>query len=154
MGIFPGIFSVFGRNKPHKKLEDAYLELNDIASNLRKQLHVLQKLNRQLVEERIDRLGDSQETGGIGLKKTLFIEEELLHKLEKLEKKAEERFNQATELITSTEPVSAEEQAELTNITEHLKELKQLRSWKSIGISSGHRLTGAGLQTSRAESST
>lgn len=117
MGIFSKIFSLFQKNKPYHEFLDAYAEVHQLASILPQTLAKLRKIQREMV--------NLKRTGGMGLHKTLFIEEEFMRRLQQLAQEAEQRYFEAMEKEHEQQPLSPLEQAELTRIIHFLKEVQQ-----------------------------
>ena len=64
-------------------------------------------------------------TGGIGLVKTAFIEEDFLHKLKLLEEQSESRFSKVAPEIQVRQPLSPLEKIEIEKIIIFLHKVKQ-----------------------------
>lgn len=117
MGIFSKISHLFQKNKAHRQLLEAYAEVHQLASALPKILIRLRSIQKKLVGQR--------KSGGIGLQKTLYVEEELVHLLQDLAQKAEHRFYQAMEQEQQQQPTSPLEQEELARIIRFLKKVQE-----------------------------
>ena len=126
MGLFSKIFHLFESNTPHYQLLDAYSHIHRLAKELRRELRLLRRLQKQLVAQKRSLPGEN--TGQLSLQKTLFVEEELLRKLRVLGKKAEERFSEAYETIDQSQPTSKLEQEEADRVIKYLKAVQSLIS--------------------------
>ena len=82
MGFFNSTFSLFDSNKPHKDLINVYSKINDLASNIKKELDNLRKLQDLIVDIKSEKNFSNDRTGKLGVKKVEFISEELIPKLE------------------------------------------------------------------------
>ncbi len=122
MGIFSRVFEVF-KKSPHHDLLNEYSRIQALSSLLTATLAGFRTLQRQLVQQNITGSAGPR-TGGVRFEKTLFIEEELIHKLRLLARKAEGRFLAATEKLKHTQPVSPLEREELQRILHFLEELQ------------------------------
>ncbi|MBI2146243.1 hypothetical protein HYU22_02800 [Candidatus Woesearchaeota archaeon] len=126
MGLFSKIFHLFESNTPHHQLLDSYAQIHSLAKQLRRELRLLRRLQKQLILQKKSALGEK--TGQLGLQKTIFVEEELLGKLRVLGKKAEERFSTAYETIGQSQPTSKLEQEEVERVIKYLKKVQSLIS--------------------------
>ena len=126
MGIFSKIFHLFESNQPHHELLESYALIHDLAKQLRRELRILRRLQKQLVVQKKTHSISGEKTGMLGLEKTLFVEEELVSKLRILGKMAEERFSQAYETVHQQQPTSRLEQEEVERIVQFLQKVKSL----------------------------
>lgn len=117
MVIFFKLFEHFRKN-PHKQLEAAYSSLNALVANLQVQAVELRELQTKLVKQVADR-------GGMGLSKTLMIEEELVPRLNELAEKTEARYWVAYKTMEETEPVPPFERDEIKLITGVLRQVQE-----------------------------
>lgn len=126
MSLFRKLFHIFEKNNAHKHLLEEYSRLNEIAILLINSLKVMRQIQKKIVEVQLERTGyTKQPTGAIALKKTEFVEEELIKKLKMLAETSEKRFLQVSEEIQTREPMSREEKGELETIIKFLEKLKQ-----------------------------
>ncbi len=123
MALFSKLLKIFDKNKAHKDLQDAYSKLNELASTLHNELKIFREIQKQIVERRI---GKGRATGGIGLEKTLFIEESLNKQLKELAEQAEKRFLKAEEEIEKSEPISEKEKDLLEMIIRFLERIREV----------------------------
>lgn len=117
MGIFSRISHLFEQNKAHRDLQEAYLEVHELGSKI---LHVLAALRK--IQKEIMKAGKK---GGMGLQKTLFIEEELVPKFRQLARTAEHRYFEAIDEEHQQLPISLLEQEELSRIITFLRKLQK-----------------------------
>ncbi len=122
MGIFFKIFHLFEKNEPHHELLEAYAKAHELSLLLHQALKLLRKVQKEMVEKRVS--AGSSGTGGIGLQKTLFIEEELIPELKKISQETESRFLKAGETIKKSQPLSPLEKEELREIINFLEKIR------------------------------
>ncbi len=116
MGIFSKITHLFQQNKAHRDLQEAYAEVHELGLKLLQLLVILRKIQREIIRK--------GKKGGMGLKKTLFIEEELVPTLGKISQKAEQRYFQAITEEHKQLPVSLLEKEELSHIIQFLRKVQ------------------------------
>ncbi|MBI4981400.1 hypothetical protein HZC30_07660 [Candidatus Woesearchaeota archaeon] len=124
MVIFKGLFEIWDRNKAHVKLQDTYSEIDKISRILAKRIKALREVQKVLVSanQSLVKFGP-RVTGSLSLEKTEFLEEYLVHKLEKLAEEASKRWEQAVATLEGSEPIDPQEQLELQRIKQFLDEL-------------------------------
>ena len=134
MGMFSRLFWLFEKGRAHKDLQEAYSDLNVLAALLEEDITLLRQIQKELVSRNLRRIKYSAtSTGGIGLEKTLFVEEELLKKLKKLAETTEVRFAESLKKASKIRPVSKLEREELLQTIAFLQELeKKIPSWEKI----------------------
>jgi len=134
MGLFEKIFRAFARNQPHPLLSEDYSLLNELAAELMIELKRLKSLQLELISSgREGREAKGESTGKLGLEKTLFIDEELLKKMERLAGDTEKRFLQSTDKIKLSEPLSPAEKEQLLKVIEFLKEVRmKIPAWERL----------------------
>lgn len=113
MAIFFKLLGLFQRNGPHRQLLEAYAEVHQFTSLLPQTLAKLRAIQKELVQRK--------RTGGIGLQKTLFVEEEFIQRLQEVAQRAEQRYYEALAKERQQQPVSPLEQEELEKIIQFLK---------------------------------
>ncbi len=116
MGIFSKINHLFEQNEAHHDLQEAYSEVHELGSKLLQLLASLRKIQKEIIK-----VGKK---GGMGLQKTLFIEEELIPKFKQLAKTAEQRYFNAIEQEHRQQPISLLEREELSRILAFLGKLQ------------------------------
>ena len=117
MGIFFKVLGLFQKNKAHHQLLEAYAEVHRLASILPQLLVQLRAIQKELVKQK--------RAGGIGLQKTLFVEEEFMPRLRNLAQKAEQRYYEAINHEHLQQPISLLEHEELNHITSFLKKVRE-----------------------------
>ena len=123
MGIFFKLFRSFHKQSAHPLLADHYYQLHLLSSSLQEALTKLREMQTSLKDEQ--KFKQNQRTGGIGIEKTLFVEEELLQKLKMLTRESRIRFEDASKAIVLTQPLSALEQAQLSSIIKLLETIQE-----------------------------
>ncbi len=112
MGIFFKVLGLFQKNKPHHQLLEAYAEVHRLASLLPQVLLQLRAIQKAIVRQK--------RAGGIGLQKTLFVEEEFIQRLQEVARRAEQRYYEALSQERQRQPVGLVEQEELEKIIQFL----------------------------------
>lgn len=121
MAIFFKLLGLFQRNEPHRQLLEAYAEVHQFTSLLPQTLAKLRAIQKELIQrKRTGGIG----FGGIGLQKTLFVEEEFIQRLEEVAQRAEQRYYEALAKERQQQPVSPLEEEELKKITQFLKQVQ------------------------------
>lgn len=113
MGIFFKLLGLFQRNEPHHQLLEAYAEVHRLASILPQTLAKLRAIQKEMVRRK--------RVGGIGLQKTLFVEEGFIQRLQEVAQRAEQRYYEAMAKERQQQPVSPLEQEELEKIIQFLR---------------------------------
>jgi len=108
---------LFEQNKAHHDLQEAYLEVHELGSKLLRLLAALRTIQKEIIK--------TGRKGGMGLHKTLFIEEELVPKFRQLAMAAEHRYFKAMDEEHQQLPTSPLEQEELSRIITFLRKLQK-----------------------------
>lgn len=123
MNLFHSLFAHFERSPANRELLDDYASLQEVAEKLFKELSLLRKLHENILASQVKKRG--LRTGGIAFKKVLFIEEALVPELRKLAEKAEQRFQEAGNVIEKYQPLSPAEAAAITGLIQFLQTISQ-----------------------------
>lgn len=119
------IFTIFGRNEPHKNLMNEYVLIRQLSDKISVHLAELRKFQKRIILKKMEHITGSP-TGGVSLEKALFIEEGFIKKLSGLARKSEDRFSQAISIQKNFGPISPLEVDEIKRVLILLKKIEEI----------------------------
>ncbi len=124
MSLFGKLLYVYSKNKPHRALRTEYKTIEKLAAAIETELRALRQLQKELVQARLHfNVALHQPSGGIGVKKTEFIEE-LAKRIKILAQRSQERMEKIETNLKIIEPLSPLEQDELGRVIAFLESVK------------------------------
>ena len=147
MGIFQTVLTILRQSQGFPELKNSYKKIHEISKLLEKEIIKLKKEESIIINERIKNQAlRSTKPVGIGHKKSVYIDEELLskdkRKLERLANLAENNIIVADKKIHLSQPIPPSVQAEIKAVVDLLEKSKtELRDIKTLSDDPDIKLT-------------